>query len=222
MIFFPFRIDCLFKQWPVVNWLIMLVTATVFFLQFSMSEETLAGMILDGWEPSGMLGHMLLHAGIIHLAGNLVFLWVFGNTVCGNISNWVYPFLYFGFGLAAAAVHNLFDGGLAIGASGAINGVVGMAFAMYPLDGVGVFYWFFFRFGTFRIPLWVLVIVWTIFDLWGAVSGSGGVAYWAHLGGLAAGILTGLFALKFHWLTLNRLDHESLLELLKLGKVERE
>ncbi|MBC8012243.1 MAG: rhomboid family intramembrane serine protease, partial [Burkholderiales bacterium] len=135
------------------------------------------------------------------------------NAVCGNTSNAAYPFIYVGLGLAAAATHLIFDGQPAVGASGAINGVVGMALAMYPLNRVSVFWLLFFRMGTFQMPLWGLAVVWLLFDLYGAVMNSAGVAYWAHLGGFFTGLAAGYVALRVGLVKLTEIDHRSLEEI---------
>ena len=219
---FPFRIETLVQDYPWANWVIMAVTTLCFFLSGSdlVSEETAWGFVLDGWSPLGLLGHTLLHADILHLAGNMLFLWVFGNAVCGNSSNRLYPFLYWGFGLAAAVLHVVLDGEPAVGASGAINGVVGMALAMYPLNRVSVFWYFFLRFGTFQIPLWILASLWLLLDLWGAFTGGGDVAYWAHLGGFFTGLATGCLFLRKGWVELTEFDNRSLEEIIAGKTIE--
>jgi membrane associated rhomboid family serine protease len=220
---FPYRIDTLFKHYPIANWVILALTVLAFGLLMGdgLSEEAVEAMVLDGWGPAGLLGHMLLHVGIMHLVGNMIFLWVFGNAVCGNTSNVAYPFIYVGLGLAAAFTHLLFDGEPAVGASGAINGVVGMALAMYPLNRVSMFWLFWLRVGTFQMPLWGLAVVWLLFDLYGAVMNSAGVAYWAHLGGFFTGLAAGYLALRMSWVKLTEIDHRSLEEIFT-GKTAEE
>lgn len=220
---FPYRIDTLFKHYPIANWVILALTMLVFALMIGggLSEETVEAMVLDGWRPAGLLGHVFLHAGIMHLIGNMIFLWVFGNAVCGNTSNLAYPFIYAGLALAAAVTHLLFDGEPAVGASGAVNGVVGMALAMYPLNRVSMFWLFWIRVGTFQMPLWGLALVWLLFDLYGAVTNSVGVAYWAHLGGFFAGLAAGYVALRMGWVKLTEIDHRSLEEIFS-GKTAEE
>lgn len=223
---FPYRIDTLFKHYPIANWVIMALTVLVFGLLAGdgLSEEMIEAMVLDGWGAAGLLGHVLLHAGFMHLVGNMVFLWVFGNAVCGNTSNAAYPFIYVGLGLAAAGTHLVLDGEPAVGASGAINGVVGMALAMYPLNRVSVFWLLFFRVGTFQMPLWGLAVIWLLFDLYGAVMNSAGVAYWAHLGGFFVGLTAGYVALRVGWVKLTEIDHRSLEEIFtgKTAEARRE
>lgn len=217
---FPYRIDTLFKHSPYANWVIMGLTVLVFMLLTGevlpeeVVENVVWAMVLEGWSVTGLLGHALLHADILHLAGNMVFLWIFGNAVCANTSNLWYPVYYVGFTLAAAVTHILCDGEPAVGASGAINGVVGMAVAMYPLNRVSVAWYAFLRFGTFQVPLWGMALFWLFFDLLGAAGGGSDVAYWAHLGGFFAGLGTGWLALRKGWVELTEFDHRSLEEIL--------
>ncbi len=152
---------------------------------------------------SGMFGHMFLHAGLLHLFGNMIFLWTFGNAVCAKIGNWIYIPLFLALGLAAAVIHNLFDASPAVGASGAINGIVGMYLMFYPNNNVTCAYWFFFRIGTFYLSSIWIILLFMGFDAWGALRGGAGVAYWAHIGGLvtgaglaAAGLLTGAIEMR--------------------------
>lgn len=218
----PYRIDTLFKHLPVANWVIMGLTVLWFFLLAggALSEDLVDAMVLEGWGPAGLAGHLFLHGGLSHLAGNMLFLWVFGNAICANTSNRAYPVLYLGFGLAAAVTHLVLDGDPAVGASGAINGVVGMAVAMYPLNRVSLFWFFLFRFGTFQMPLWGLALMWCLFDMWGALRGGGNVAYWAHLGGFFAGLGAGCLCLRRGWVELTRYDNQSLEEMLSGKTVE--
>ena len=212
--FFPYRIDTLFKYWPVANWLIMACAIVMFFISPAMSDDTFGALVLGGTSAVGLITHLFLHGGIVHLAGNLLFLWVFGNAVCAMTNNFAYILIFAGFGVVAAAAHMAFDGTPAIGASGAINGIVGMALAMYPINRVSVFWFVLIRAGTFEIPLWILAIVWFAFDAYGALTGANGVAYWAHVGGFISGVSLGTVGLKLRWLTLTEYDHASLADLL--------
>ncbi len=219
--FFPYKIDTLFKRWPVANWVLMAALIVAYFASHAASEDTIEPLVLGRTSAVGLVTHLFLHADLVHLAGNLLFLWVFGNAVCAMVSNFIYPLLFAAFGVVAAAAHVAFDGHPAIGASGAINGVVGMALAMYPRNPVHVFWFVGFRGGTFEMPLWGLGLIWLAFDAYGAFFGHDGVAYWAHLGGLACGLAGGLVALKLRWLTLTDYDNESLADLLSGRRRER-
>lgn len=215
LIFIPYEIETLQQERPWANWLIVGACSLISIAAFAgqISEATVDSLILEGWNPIGMFGHVLLHLGPLHLIGNMIFLWVFGNAICTNTSNGVYLAIFALCTLSAAVVHNLADGAPAIGASGAINGIVGMVLAMYPLNRVYVFWVFAIRGGTFEIRAWVLILIWLAFDIWGVVSSGSGVAYWAHIGGLMGGIAIGLAFLKLGWIELTEYDNASLLEI---------
>lgn len=211
MVIIPLQVDTNHQYTPWANWVIMGVTILVSVMAFAGAFSS--GMILDGWGLGGLLGHMLLHGGLLHLAGNMLFLWVFGNTVCGNTGNVAYLFLYPFFGIAGALAHLIFHGGPMIGASGAIFGVVGMALAMYPLNRVDVVFWLIVG-GKTQVALWMLAVLWFIFDVWGVLRGYGTTAYWAHIGGFLTGLGTGILAIEKNWLVLGAYDNEPLMDIL--------
>ena len=214
---FPYRIDTVFKHWPVANWMIMAITVALYFLSDALPGDTVERLVLGGTSPAGLIGHLFLHANLGHLMGNLLFLWVFGNAVCGMMNAFAYVVLYLGLGLIAAAAHLAFADAPAIGGSGAINGIVGLAVAMYPRNRVSMFWFFVLRAGTFELPLWVLAVAWFAFD----AAGAHDIAYWAHVGGFVAGVLAGLVGLKLRWLTLTEFDHPSLADVFKAKTTKR-
>ena len=112
------------------------------------------------------------------------------------------------------AIHVICDGAPAIGASGAINGVVGFYLILFPTNKVDCFYWFWFRAGTVEVTGYWLVILWFLGDVLGAWLGDAGVAYWAHLGGLGAGIAAGVLYETRGWATLADYDNPSLITLI--------
>jgi len=166
----PYEIDAIQQHRPWANWSIIAVTVIVSLAATfgELDVSVVDAMVLQGWNPIGLFGHVLLHGGLLHLAGNMVFLWVFGNALCSNMNNLLYLGLYILLGLAAAIAHLLIDGDPAIGASGAINGIIGLAVAIYPRDEVDTFWVFFFRGGSFAVPVWVIVGIWLAFDIFGA------------------------------------------------------
>lgn len=222
MLFIPYEIETLQQVRPWTNWLIVgaCVIVSLLALFGGLPDEAIDPLVLDGWSFPGLLGHVLLHGGLLHLIGNMIFLWVFDNAVCTNTNNFIYLILFLACTLLAAAVHVLADGSLAIGASGAINGIVGLVLVMYPLNRVSVLWWIVLTGGTTEVRAWVLILFWFAFDVWGAFMGGGSIAYWAHLGGLAGGIATGMLALKMGWIELTEYDNRSLLQLLAGEKEE--
>ena len=135
---------------------------------------------------------MFLHGGLLHLAGNMVYLGVFGDNIENALGHLRYLLFYFVCGVAAAAAYiltNLNSDVPSLGASGAIAGVLGAYLVLYPDNPIRV--WF--RAFRFRIPAWVLLGGWFLLQFGnqvGAVGGeTDGVAYAAHIGGFVAGVL---------------------------------
>jgi membrane associated rhomboid family serine protease len=200
----PYQVDVGMSRWPIANFcLIGIITFSSILAMINPDPSAVAPFILRDWSLPAMVGHMFFHGGLLHLIGNMIFLWTFGNAVCAKIGNWIYIPLFIALGLSAAAVHNLLDARAALGASGAINGIVGMYLIFFPTNNVTCAYWFFFRIGTFYMSgIWV-ILFFLAFDIWGVTRGGGGVAYWAHLGGFATGatiaivsLLTGLVEMR--------------------------
>jgi membrane associated rhomboid family serine protease len=217
MFLIPYKIETLYQRHPVSNWLLIAACVATYgaMAMDAIPEKVLNMMVLKDWHPAGLVGHLFLHADVLHLLGNMLFLWVFGNAICSNTNNFIYPILFVLLGVIAGQIHLLMDGSLAVGASGAINGIIGLALAMYPINRVHAFWIFGFRGGDSDFPVWGLAIFWFVFDLIGVIWGNSGVAYWAHIGGLIGGILMGLVALHFKWVELTEYDNRSLLQILK-------
>lgn len=218
MLLIPLEADVTMYRWPIMNFVLIGVISILSLMAFSAPEEAgIAVFVLQDWNPVGIFGHVFLHAGLFHLLGNMIFLWAFGNAVCAKVGNFNYLILFFVLALASATVHLLFDGRPAIGASGAINGVVGLFLVYFPRNDIRCFWWFFFRFGTFHISSIWMILLWLIFDLWGASGGGGSVAHFAHLGGFAAGVIIGFGSLVFDVVKMTKTEC-SLLAMIKGGR----
>lgn len=191
--------------------------------QESLLERTMYRFALKGWEITGLLGHMWLHADIFHLIGNLLFLWIFGNAVCSKLGNIAYLPLYMGLGLAAGVSHLLFSDDLAVGASGAINGIVGMYLVFFPENVISCLWLFWFPLmvrpfaRTFTVRSFWMILLWFAFDIWGAVRGGQNVAYFAHIGGVVVGAALAVLMLKIKLVTMESYE-KSLLQLIGLEK----
>lgn len=210
---FPYSVDVSLHRWPIANFGILAALVLAFLLELQLPEEALDGLVLRGWSLGGILGHMWLHLSAIHLAGNFLFLWAFGNAVCAKVGDARFALAYLGFGIAAALAHLIVDGRPAIGASGAINGVVGLYLALYPTNQISCFYWAFFRFGTFAVSGFWMILLWFAFDILGAVRGVGSAAYVAHLGGFATGFALGWVMLREGWIAMS-ITERSILDVL--------
>lgn len=172
--------------------------------------------VLDGCKIKGLFGHIWLHGGLIHLLGNLLFLWIFGNAVCAKIGNVAYLPIYIMLGILAGIAHLVFQGGATIGASGAIMGIVGMYLVFFPENDITCYFiWiFFFRpiVREFTLSSYWMILFWLAFDIFGATMGGGAVAYFAHLGGYAAGFGLAILMLKMKWVVMEKYE-KSLLQM---------
>ncbi len=191
MFLLPYLVDVPMSRWPITNFLLIAVTVSLFAAIKAgfVPPQAVDPYILRLGVPNGIYGHIFLHFGYLHLFGNMMFLWVFGNAVCAKIGNLAYVIVYLVLGCVAGITHLFISGDPAIGASGAVNGIVGMYLVLYPLNNVSCFYWFFIRIGTFYLSGVWIILFGLAFDVYGALHGGGHVAYWAHLGGFATGFL---------------------------------
>lgn len=216
----PYSTEVLIKKWPISNLAFMggCILAFIVLLTGGFSLPVLEAMVLSGWNPVGLIGHQFIHAGFWHLLFNMLYLWVFGNAVCEKIGNLAYAGTFLLTGVVAGAIHTIMDGNPAVGASGAINGIVGLYLVLYPINRVSCFYWFF-RPGTFDISGYWIITFWFIVDAWHAFSGAAtGIAYWAHVGGFLSGFGLGIILLKTGVVKMARHDNPTLLDYISKRK----
>lgn len=138
--------------------------------------------------PLQFLTHLFLHADLFHVAGNLLFLWTFGRLVEERLGAAGYLALYLLSGLGSAGLHLLAESNPApaLGASGAVAGMIGACLVFCPRAHVKVLYWFFFV-GVALVPLSLWALLWVAAQVLFAALDRGATAYWGHLGGFAAG-----------------------------------
>ncbi len=136
-----------------------------------------------------VLTSMFLHGGPTHVLGNMIFLMVFGPGVEEAIGGGRFALYYMGWGLAAAATQIYIDPSSTVptlGASGAIGGVLGSYFLLFPGNKIQI-YVPLLIFLSFAVSAWILLLVWF---LWQVLVPQNGIANWAHVGGFLAGMLT--------------------------------
>ena len=134
------------------------------------------------------VSYAFLHGGMMHIAGNMFFLYLFGNNVNDKLGNIGYLCFYFSGAVFSGVGHALTGGGNVIGASGAVAAVTGAYLVLFPQTLITVLYWFFFI-GTIEVPaLYLILLKMILFD---NIIGRGTdlVAYEAHLAGYVMGIL---------------------------------
>jgi membrane associated rhomboid family serine protease len=148
-----------------------------------------------------VLTAMFLHGGFLHLGGNLLYLWIFGDNVEDALGHVRYVFFYLASGVVAAALQTILMPSSTlpnIGASGAIAGVLGGYFVLYPRARVVTLVPLFLLFPLVEIPAGVYLLFWFVMQFWmgsanlasaGRRGESGGVAWWAHVGGFLAGLI---------------------------------
>ncbi len=141
-----------------------------------------------GWVT--VISSMFMHGSWMHILGNLWFLWIFGNNVEDAMGHGRFLLFYVLCGIAAAAAQAVADPGSAVpmvGASGAIGGVMGAYIVLYPRVNVHILFFV----TTIAVPAVLMLGYWLLLQLLGGFGsgGAGGVAFWAHVGGFAAGAL---------------------------------
>ena len=215
MILLPYATQTVLTRWPVANLALIAVCSLVSLLGILdvLPDSAWELLVLDGWAPIGMVGHLLLHDGFLHLFFNMWALWVFGNPACETTGSLRYAALFLACGLAGAVTHNLISEGYVVGASGAINGVIGFYLVLFPTNKVSCFYWIMMKVGTFEIAGYWLVAFWFLGDLWGVFFGNDRTAYGAHLGGVVAGLIIGFVYVKMGWSRLQWYDQPGLADL---------
>ena len=153
------------------------------------------------WAPAWatVFTSMFLHGGWMHLGGNLLYLWIFGDNVEDALGRGRFVAFYLLCGVGAALVQTVSETTSLIpmiGASGAISGVLGAYLRLFPHARVRVLVPLFIVFYTIRVPAWVVLGLWFLFQLASSAMiqpGQGGVAFFAHIGGFLSGlILVGL------------------------------
>ncbi|MGD2200712.1 MAG: rhomboid family intramembrane serine protease [Candidatus Bathyarchaeota archaeon] len=187
---------------PIINWTIILVSTAIFLWQITPGYphfiDTLytygvtPTQILRGQNTHTLITNIFLHGSWPHLIGNMLFLWIFGDNIedcCGHLR---YLTFYITTGITAAilwtftATQSPYP---AVGASGAISGVLGAYFVLFPtakirtLMGIGLLW------RVIKLPAYTMIGLWFAYQLILATFlRDTGVAYWAHIGGFIAGI----------------------------------
>jgi membrane associated rhomboid family serine protease len=155
--------------------------------------------LLPAWAT--VFTSMFMHGGWMHLIGNMLYLWIFGDNVEDRLGHGRYLLAYLAFGAAAALGQMTVSAGSTIpmiGASGAIAGVMGAYFVMYPHSRVLTVVFLVFFLDIIEIPAIFFLGIWFVMELFSGVGSLGastmtGVAFWAHIAGFATGALTGLY-----------------------------
>lgn len=215
----PLRDDTPRYTTPFVTYLIITLNVLVFLFEIVLDPRSRADFIFQfGFVPSHVsallagaqgitlagallpfFSSMFLHGSWLHLIANMWALWIFGDNIEDHLGHARYLVLYLLSGLAGSLVHWFFNVNSnipSVGASGAIAGVMGAYFLLFPAARVLTLVPFFFVYFIW-LPAWLVLGYWFVAQFLGgaataiatAQQGGGGVAFWAHVGGFAAGIV---------------------------------
>jgi len=200
-VFFPYKDDNPRILVPYVTYGIIGLNVLIFLFQVGLGQQSnhklilLFGLIPAHWSLISLFTSMFLHGGFAHLLGNMWFMWIFGDNVESALGHVRYLVFYFLCGIGAAVAQtaiNLDSMIPMIGASGAISGVLAAYMLQYPKARVHVFMFLFIFFTTFRVPAFVVIGFWFLEQLTNGLGSlgldiSGGVAWFAHIGGFIVG-----------------------------------
>ena len=214
----PLRDDIPAYRLPFMVWALIAINCVVFIVELSLAPQTLeaffylfgtvparyshpdwarwVGFPADDYWP--FITSMFIHGGWMHLIGNMWTLWIFGDNVEDRMGRGRFIIFYLACGVIAGVVHwltNPHSGMPTVGASGAIAGVLGAYLVMFPrAQIIAVFPVFFYPF-FFTVPAPLYLLIWFIMQFFSGVAALGGpgevagVAWWAHVGGFAGGVL---------------------------------
>jgi len=183
---------------------IIAVNVAVFLFQLSMPGSLQNrfimqyGLVPDRLHYSHILTSMFIHGGFLNIAGNMWFLWIFGRGVEDLLGHAKYLFLYFACGIAAALFFVMLNSNSTVptvGASGAIAGVMGAYLVKFPRAYIRTLVFIVIFITTIDVPAFVLLLYWFAIQFFSGIGSvgysaesSGGVAWFAHVGGFLAGM----------------------------------
>jgi membrane associated rhomboid family serine protease len=214
----PLRDDNPRRTFPIVTYALVAVNVLAFLWELSLGANlqpalfNIAFIPARYWLPGNwvfdlltIVTSMFLHGGLLHIGSNMLYLWIFGDNVEDRLGHGRYLLFYLLCGFAATLAHAIFSPGSripAIGASGAIAGVLGAYLILWPHARVMTLIPIFFFITVRELPAILILGIWFVLQLFSGVGSlgvvdaqdTGGVAYFAHIGGFVSGLaLIGLF-----------------------------
>lgn len=204
------------QTYPYINIGLILVNVGIFFYELSLGSGLTRFLYAYGLIPyrffylsslespyllaqySPFFSSLFIHGGWLHIIGNILYLWIFGDNVEDRMGHFRYLIFYLLCGISAGFMHSYLNPNSAVpavGASGAISGVMGAYLILYPQARIITLVPLFFFFAFIRIPAFIFIGLWFIFQLFsgtlsllirGAIRE--GIGWWAHIGGFLSGI----------------------------------
>jgi len=168
-----------------------------FFNRFGLVPQQLINHPLEIKGYISILSSMFLHGSILHLAGNMLYLWIFGDNIEYAVGHFRYLFFYIIVGIGAGVAQIIVDPYSNIpmvGASGAISGVLGAYLLKYPRNRVSILFFFIIIIRVVKVPAIFVLTIWFIFQVYNGyfhlnTGMTGGVAWFAHIGGFVSGFI---------------------------------
>jgi membrane associated rhomboid family serine protease len=199
-------------RFPIVTITLIVVNVLVFLYELMLGDTGLEAFfnqwavvpaeILQGGDLYTLITSMFLHGGWLHLIGNMLFLWVFGDNIEAVLGPILYSLFYLAGGIGASLAHvwvNPTSTIPSLGASGAIAAVLGAYILMFPHSSVRLAMLTPFGFYITRTSALIFLGIWALMQIFSGIASLGpataqtsGVAFWAHIGGFVVGLVTGL------------------------------
>ncbi len=195
------------RKRPFITIAFIAINVAVFFYEMSLGRNINTFISQFGMIPQNIVAgqnlhtlftSMFLHGGFWHILGNMLYLWIFGDNVEDAFGHFGFLVMYLVTGLAGSAAHILTAVGSkipTIGASGAVSGVLGAYFILYPRAQVLALVPIFFFIRFMALPAFIFLGFWFFLQLLygaGSMGGGAGVAFFAHIGGFVVGVILGL------------------------------
>ncbi len=209
MWFFPLYDDNKTLDRPHVTWVILVACVLAYLWQVGLGDSEGEAILALGMIPARIFGFgefppeliwvpsyltiftsMFLHGGFLHLAGNMLYLWIFADNVEDSMGPLRFSMLYIASGIVAALSQSFVDTSSTtpmIGASGAIAGTLGAYLMLHPRANVRCLVGFFIFFRRINIPAAIVLLFWIGLQFWNLSDSQSNVAYWAHIGGFITG-----------------------------------
>jgi membrane associated rhomboid family serine protease len=194
---------------PIVNYVLIGINTAVFLYMFSLTGlgledfinrfALIPAQVITGENLFSLFTSMFLHGSLGHIFGNMLFLNIFGDNLEDRLGHLKYFFYYILCGLGASALQIIVNPSLAVpnlGASGAIAGIMGGYLLLFPRHKIDILFSFGFLFRTATVPAYFMLFYWFIIQFFAGVGSlaladqlTGGIAYFAHVGGFLTGLL---------------------------------
>ncbi len=222
MFILPIRTSIRPWRTPYANYALIVINIIIFFITFHTHRDIISGqpmivpvrhwaerfmLIPTGWHLWQFLSYAFLHGGLLHIVGNMYFLYLFGNNVNDKLGHAGYICLYLGGAVFAGVGHTLLHVNPVLGASGAVAAITGAYLVLFPQTLITVLYWFFFI-GTIELLALYFILFKLIFwdNIVEPAFSPAAVAYDAHIAGYAFGIAAILALLATGLITGSNLD----------------